>query len=209
MQPSFKHRPWLVLLVAILVATSAACSDEQPEGASDGQVFVSEKGFIKVGIGTDIDVYPPWLEPSCVPPGPGDPLPADYSTLGSPPVPGYLPEGFALDREHRSPDDRHIADTYISASGSFRFTVMHGICAGVSFPAKLHWELVTVAGHWGILYEGACFEGSDGGCDWDPDFARTLLFETDQGHVEVRSTVVPLDKGELVRIAESMPVFDS
>ena len=64
-------------------------------------------------------------------------------------------------------------------------------------------------GHWGILFDGACFEGSDGGCDWDPSFARALWFETGRGYVlEIRSVVNPIDKDELLKIAESMPVFD-
>ena len=123
-------------------------------------------------------------------------------------MPGYLPEGSSLNKEHHNPDGRHIADSYVSASGSFRFRVSHWTCGGLTLRPEAHWELVTVAGHWGILFEGACFEGSDGGCDWDPDFARTLWVETDEGYVKVRSTVVPLDKAELLKIAESMPVFD-
>ncbi len=68
---------------------------------------------------------------------------------------------------------------------------------------------MTVAGHWGILFDGACFDGSGGGCDWDPDFARTLWFETGRGYaVEIRSVVNPIDQDELLKIAESMPVFD-
>lgn len=209
MQPYPRCGPWLILLVGILVAAAVACSDEQPEDVSNGQVLVGDKGFLKVGVGTNIDdVYPPGLDPSCVSPGPGYPPPAGPPD-DPPPVPAYLPEGSTLNEEHHSPDGRHVADSYVSASGSFRFTVRHGICGGGSFPAELDWELMTVAGHWGILFEGACFEGSDGGCDWDPDFARTLWFETGEGYVEVRSVENPLDKGELLKIAESMPVFDS
>ena len=209
MQPYPNYGPWPLLLVVILVATAVACSDEGPEGASDGQVFVSEKGFIKVGIGTSVDdVYPSGLDPSCVSPGPGYPAPAHREPrTDSPPVPGYLPEESALNKEIRH-GDRHVADSYISESGSFRFTVSHWTCGGLSLQAEAHWELVTVAGHWGVLFEGACFEGSDGECDWDPDFARTLWFETDRGYVELRSTVNPLGKGELLKIAKSMPVFD-
>ena len=70
MQPYPNYGPWPLLLVVILVATAVACSDEGPEGASDGQVFVSEKGFIKVGIGTSVDDVSSGLDP-CVSPGPG------------------------------------------------------------------------------------------------------------------------------------------
>ncbi len=222
MQSYLGRGPWRFLLVGILIAAAVACSSgepdnpdanaeqavqtiDSPEPSPDGQVFVSDKGFIKVGIGTDVDeVYPPGLDPSCVSPGPGSPPPA-AAPAGSPPVPSYLPEGFALNKEIRH-GDRHVADSYVGAG---RFTVMHGTCRGASLHAEAHWELVTVTGHWGILFEGACFEGSDGGCDWDPDFARTLWFETDQGYVEITSLVVPLDKAELLKIAESLPVFDS
>ncbi len=177
----------------------------------DGQVFVSDKGFIKVGIGIDSidDVYPPGLDPSCVSPGPGyafPAFPAAYAPpAGSPPVPSYLPKGFALNKEIRH-GDRHVADSYVDAG---RFSVSHWTCGGLALQPEAHWELVTVADHWGIMFEGACFEGSDGGCDRDPDFARTLRFETDQGYVEITSLAVPLDKAELVKIAESMPVFDT
>ena len=229
MESCLIHGPWPFLLVGILIAAAVACSSGEPDNpdsnaeqavqtvdgngtpdapSPDGQVFVSDKGFTKVGIDTNLDdVYPPGLDPSCVSPGPGYPLPADFEPrTDSPPVPGYLPVGFALNKEIRNPDGRHVADSYVGAG---RFSVWHGTCGGFSIPAKLHWELVTVADHWGILFEGACFEGSDGGCDWDPDFARTLMFETDQGYVEITSLVHPLDKGELLKIAESLPVFNS
>ena len=199
MQSYLRHGLWPFLLTGVLFVTAVACSEEQ--------VFVSDKGFIKVGMGTNLDdVYPPELDPPCVSPGPGYPPPAT-APAGSLPMPGYLPGGFALSKELRNPDGRHVADSYVGAG---RFSVSHGTCGGFSIPAKLHWELgVTVADYWGILFEGACFEGSDGGCDWDPDFARTLMFETDQGYVEITSLVHPLDKGELLKIAESLPVFNS
>ena len=123
-------------------------------------------------------------------------------------MPSYLPEGSVLDKEHRSSEGRHMASTYVGPSNNFRVTITHGICGGGSIPAEANWELETVAGHWGILFEGACFEGSDGGCDWDPDFARTLWIETDRGYVELRSVIYPLDKVELMKIAESLPSFD-
>ena len=223
MQSYLKYGQWPFLLVGILIAAAVACSSGEPDDPDsnaeqavqtidvadppslDGQVFVSDKGFIKVGIGTNVDdVYPPGLDPSCVSPGPGYPPPA-AAPAGSPPVPSYLPGGFALSKELRNPDGRHVADSYVGAG---RFSVSHWTCGGLALRPEAHWELVTVAGRWGILFEGACFEGSDGGCDWDPDFARTLWFETDQGYVEILSLVVPLDKAELLKIAESLPVFD-
>ncbi len=219
---------WLFTIAVIAAASAVACSSGEPDSPDDnveqaaqtidqaappsldGQIFVSDKGFIKVGISIDNidDVYPPGLDPSCVSPGPGYPPPAALPA-GSPPKPGYLPEGFALKKEHHSPDGRHVGDSYVGAG---RFSVSHWACGGLTLRAEAHWELVTVAGHWGILFDGACFakEGADGGCDFDPDFARTLWFETDQGYVvEIRSLIVPLDKIELLKIAESMPVFDT
>ncbi len=216
-----------LLWLFIVAATSVACSSGEPSSpdanaeqavqtidpvappSQDEQVLVGDKGFLMVGIGINVDdVNPPGLDPSCVPPGPG--YPPGSPLPSSPPAPDYLPEGFALKKEHHASDGRHIADSYASASNSYRFTVYVWTCSRLSIPAEAHWELVTVAGHWGILLDGACFEGSDGGCDWDPDFARTLWFETDQGYVvEIKSLVVPLDEAELLKIAESMPVFDS
>ena len=43
MQSYLKYGPWPFLLVGILITAAVACSS---------QVFVSDKGFIKVGIGT-------------------------------------------------------------------------------------------------------------------------------------------------------------
>lgn len=231
MQSHFKPPVWLFTVAVIAAASVMGCSTGEPAGsdanaeqagpsdASNGapgsqspgsQIFVSDNGFIKVGIGTDVDdVYPSGLDPSCVSPGPGYPVPADLAPrTNSPPVPGYLPEGSVLDKEHHNLEGRHIANTYVGPSNNFRVTITHGICGGGSIPAETHWELVTVAGRWGILFEGACFEGSDGGCDWDPHFARTLWLETDQGYVELRSAAYPLDKVELLRVAGSLPAFD-
>ncbi len=228
MQSSFRSLIWLFTTAVIVAASAVGCSSDEPDSpdanteqaaqpidpadppSPDEQVLVGDKGFIKVGIGTSVDdVYPPGLDPSCVPPGPGDLVPGS-PLPSSPPVPGYLPEGFALKKESHSRDGRHFADSYASASNSYRFKVFVWRCSRLSIPAEAHWELVTVAGHWGILFEGACFEGSDGGCDWDPNFARTLWFETDEGYVvEMSSLIVPLDKAELIKIAESLPVFDT
>lgn len=190
------------------VARDPGKADVAAPPSLDGQVLVGAEGFLTVGIGVDVDdLYPPGLDSSCVPPGPGYPPPG-ASMPDSPPVPGYLPEGFALEEERLS-GGRHLANLYTSASNSYRFTVSVWGCSRISIPPEAHWELVTVARHWGILFDGACFEGSDGGCDWDPDFSRALWFETGRGYVlEIRSVVNPIDKGELLKIAESMPVFD-
>ena len=208
MQLSLKH--WPLLVLGIAVAAGVACSGENPDDSTEPQVLVGDKGFLMVGIGTDVDdVYPAGLDPSCVPPGPGSPA-IGAPLPSSPPVPDYLPEGFALKDEGHTSDGRHFSDSYASASNSYRFTVYAWTCSRFSIPGEAHWEQVTVAGHWGILFDGACSEGSDGGCDWDPNLARTLWFETAQGYVvEMRSPVNPLDKDELLKIAESMPISDS
>ena len=199
-----------VVIVAVVVALWAVAREpgltsDSLKAPTDGQVLVGAEGFLTVGIGVDVDdLYPPGLDPSCVPPGPGYPPPG-ASLPDSPPVPGYLPEGFALEEERLSPTGRHLADSYASASNSYSFTVSVWGCSRISIPPEAHWELVTVSGHWGILFDGACFEGSDGGCDWDPSFARALWFETGRGYVlEIRSVVNPIDKDELLKIAESM-----
>ena len=187
----------------------------------DAQVFVSEGGFVKVGIGTNVDdVYAPGLDPSCVSPGPGYPPPVVYRAE-SPPEPGYLPEGLALSEELRV-GDRHFGNSYVAAgdvNSGVRISVSHGVCGKVNAPADEYWELVTVAGHWGILVRGACVTETDiqpenlADC-WDPDFALSLVFETGQGYVEVvgidsSSGQYRVDKAELARIAASMPIPDT
>ena len=230
MQSYFKRLAWLFTALVIAAVSAVACSTGEPVSpdanaelavqsaagtgtpgsqSPDSEVFVSDKGFIKVGIGTSVDdVYPSGLDPSCFPPGPGYP-PSAGPPEGPPPVPGYLPEGSVLHKEHQSPGGWHMANTYAGPSNNFRVTVMRGVCPGLSLPAQAFWELVTVAGRWGILFEGACFDGSDGGCDWDPNFARILWIETDEGFVELRSVINPLDKDELIKIAESVPEIGS
>lgn len=185
-----------------------AASADTP--SSDTDIMVSALGFIRVGLAGQImdDVYPPGVHESCVSPGPGYPPPSGKIEVGSPPVPAYLPEGVSLDQESHSPDGSHIGSIYAGKGGAnsgVRVTVRHGVCESVTAPAPSNdgdlWELTSVEGNWGIFFHE------------DGNTILNLTLETESGFVEIRSVDLQakqrnrIGKDELVKIAESMPVF--
>ena len=195
---------------------SSSADDAQPETG----FIISPLGFVKVGIGESVDdVYPPGLHERCISPGPGYPPPISQESV-SPPVPAYLPAGVSLERKSYAPSGAYIGDIYVGSAGE-RITVRSGACGAVFAPPGL-WEPISVAGVWGVLVQGACVVAGDSGiysvedalpdC-WKPNAALNLTMETESGFVEIRSVNVGVNqnnigKDEIVKIAESMPVFD-
>ena len=194
---------------------SSSADDAQPETG----FIISPLGFVKVGIGESVDdVYPPGLHERCISPGPGYPPPISQEAV-SPPVPAYLPEGLSLERRSYTPGGTHIGDIYVGIDGA-RITVRSGACGAVFAPPGL-WEPISVVAAWGILVQGTCvvdgdsdiYSVEDGLPDcWKPNAALSLTMETPAGFVEIRSVNVGVNpnsigKDDLVRIAESMPVF--
>ncbi len=184
---------------------AASTSAQTEEG-----ILVSTLGFVRVGFGgmkLD-DVYPSSLHESCISPGPGYPPAASKKEIGSPPLPAYLPEGVSLDQESFAPDGTRIGNIYAAKDGvnsGVRITVRHGTCESVNVPAPRNdgdsWELAPVAGSWGIFFQ----ERSGGP-------TLNLTMETETGFIEIRSTDLGakqnrVGKDELIKIAESMPIF--
>ena len=184
----------------------AASTDTPP----DADILVSALGFIRVGLDgkNAYDVYPPGVHESCTSPGPGHPSRAAKEELGSPPAPAYLPEGVSLDQESHSPGGAHIGNIYVGKQGAnsgVRVTVRHGVCESVTVRAPSDegdsWELTSVEGNWGIFFHE------------DGNTILNLTTETESGFVEIRSVDLQakqrnrIGKGELIKIAESMPIF--
>ena len=169
---------------------------------------MSTLGFVRVGLnGKDAyEVYPPGVHDSCTPPGPGHAPPAAKKEIGSPPVPAYLPEGVSLDQESHAPGGAHVGNIYAATGGvnsGLRITVRHGACDVVRTPSDNgdSWELTPVASNWGIFFHE------------DGNTILNLTLETKSGFVEIRSIDLQakqrnrVGKDELIKIAESMPVF--
>ena len=128
--------------------------------------------------------------------------------VGSPPIPVYLPEGVSLDQESHAPDGTYIDNIYTGKRGAnsgVRVMVRHGVCESVTVRAPSDdsdsWELAPVAENWGIFYHE------------DGNTILNLTLETESGFVEIRSVDLGaternrVGKDELIKIAESMPVF--
>jgi len=185
-----------------------ATSTDTP--SSDTDIMVSALGFIRVGLsGQNMDdVYLRGVHESCVSSAPGYPPAAAKTEVGSPPIPAYLPEGVSLDQESHSPDGSHIGSIYVGKRGAnsgVRVTVRHGVCESVTVHAPSDegdsWELTPVEGNWGIFFHEA------------GNTILNLTLETESGFVEIRSVDLQakqrnrIGKDELIKIAESMPVF--
>ncbi|MDE2718614.1 MAG: hypothetical protein OXI33_16605 [Chloroflexota bacterium] len=177
---------------------------------TEADILVSTLGFVRVGFGgmNLDDVYPSGLHESCISPGPGHPPSGSKKKIGAPPLPAYLPEGVSLDQESFTPGGAHIGNIYAANGGvnsGVRITVRHGTCESVNLPAPRNdgdsWELTPIAGSWGIFFQ----ERSGG-------LALNLTLETETGFIEIRSTDLGakqnrVGKDELIKIAESMPIF--
>ena len=183
-------------------------ANKSTDSPTDADVLVSTLGFVRVGLnGKDAyDVYPPGVHDSCIPPGPGHAPPAAKKEIGSPPAPAYLPEGVSLDQESHAPGGAHVGNIYAATGGvnsGLRITVRHGACDVVRTPSDNgdSWELTPVAGNWGIFFHE------------DGNTILNLTLETESGFVEIRSIDLQakqrnrVGKDELIKIAESMPVF--
>ncbi len=191
-------------------ATKSDTSSPNADTPTEADLLVSTLGFIRVGLdGKDAyNVYPPGVHESCVSPAPGHPPPAAKMEVGSPPVPAYLPEGVSLDQESHAPDGTHIGNIYAGKGGAnsgVRVTVRHGVCESVTVRTPSDKgdssELTSVEGNWGIFFHE------------DADIILNLTLETENGFVEIRSIDLQakqrnrIGKDELIKIAESMPIF--
>lgn len=180
----------------------------QSDAQADTEILVSELGFIKVGVDESVsEVNPPGVHPWCISPGEGWPPPIPERVMGdSPPVPYYLPEGVSLDKEVHDPSGFHVGNVYLG-NGGVRIHVSYGTCLSTYVETGL-WEITSVGDHWGILIDGAWVGvGPSDKIVWEPGFALTLYFETDEGFVEVRtfdSERTGIGKDELLKIAQSM-----
>ena len=194
-------------------AAQAAKSDTPSPNAdtpTEADIMVSALGFIRVGLAGQImdDVYPTGVHESCVSPGPGYSPAGAKTEVGSPPIPAYLPEGVSLDQEFHSPDGSHIGSIYAGKGGAnsgVRVTVRHGVCESVTVGDPSDdgdsWELTSVEGNWGIFFHES------------RNIILNLTLETESGFVEIRSVDLQakqrnrIGKDELIKIAESMPIF--
>ena len=170
-------------------------------------ILQSDNRFITIALSryrsSVSDIDPSALNPWCTHPDSAD-IVVPPMQRTSPPVPEYLPEGVSLHNQISHPDGRHYGDTYVSGDGNgdhVRIIVLHDTCLITnSDPALI--ERVSVGGNWGVFLTGL-----KGAVSFD------LHFETDLGVVTIERVIITGDQGEsvgkdeLVRIAESMPVF--
>ena len=189
---------------------SSASAPADPIAAQTESVDIlqSDNRFITIALSryrssvSDIDTSA--LNPWCTHPDSADiVVPPRQRT--SPPVPGYLPEGVSLHNQISHPDGRHYGDTYVSGDGNgdhIQLRVLYDTCLITnSDPALI--ERVSVGGNWGVFLTGL-----KGATSFD------LHFETDLGVVTIQRVITgdqdqeeSVGKDDLVRIAESMPVF--
>lgn len=213
------------IAAAMLLAATSACSDDSRDtdaaartdvepAQDDGQdaqtesvdILQSDNRFITIALSryrsSVSDIDPSALNPWCTHPDSAD-IVVPPMQRTSPPVPEYLPEGVSLHNQISHPDGRHYGDTYVSGDGNgdhIRIRVLHDTCLITnSDPALI--ERVSVGGNW-----GAFLTGLKGAVSFD------LHFETDLGVVTIERVITgdqgeSVGKDELVRIAESMPVF--
>ena len=224
----------LPLLAAVmLAAAAAACSDDPPDpdaaaqsdaGSPQGNasapadraaapaktdavdILQSDNRFITIALSryrsSVSDIDPDELNPWCTHPD-AENIVVPPQQRTSPPVPAYLPQGVSLHNQISHPDGRYYGDTYVSGDGNgdhIRLRVLHSTCLITnSDPALI--EQVDVGGNWGVFVTGL-----EGATSFD------LHFETDLGVVTIQRVVTggkeeSVSRDELVRIAESMPVF--
>lgn len=216
------------IAAVMLLAAASACSDDSRDtdaaartdvepAQDDGQdaqtesvdILQSDNRFITIALSryrsSVSDIDPSALNPWCTHPDSAD-IVVPPMQRTSPPVPEYLPEGVSLHNQISHPDGRHYGDTYVSGDGNgdhIRIRVLHDTCLITnSDPALI--ERVSVGGNWGVFLTGL-----KGAVSFD------LHFETDLGVVTIERVIITGDQGEsvgkddLVRIAESMPVFGS
>lgn len=192
-----------VLLGAVLACSSTPAAVQTTEPAVD--ILQSDNRFITIALSryrsSVSDIDPDALNPWCTHPD-GENIVVPPRQRTSPPVPEYLPEGVSF--LHRvSPPDWRSRDTYVSGDGNgdhIRIRVLYSTCLITnSDPALI--ERVDVGGNWGVFVTGL-----KGATSFD------LHFETDLGVVTIQRVITggeeAVSKGELVKIAESMPVFD-
>ncbi|MCY4529858.1 MAG: hypothetical protein OXD46_12595 [Chloroflexi bacterium] len=169
-------------------------------------ILQSDRKFITIALSryrSDISsIDPSVLHPWCTHPD-AESVTVPPKQRKSPPVPEYLPEGVSLHREVHLPNGRHFQDTYVSDGGNgnhIRLNVTHGTCL-ITSKAPEFIEQTSVAGNWGVFLSGAKGAGS-----------FDLHFETDLGVVSINRVITggkeqSVTKDELIKIAESMPIF--